>query len=81
MITESAIYWITRMYFLHGLALAVSIVFVVLTLAWLVVSAICHLGIGYGGGFYTYNQRNMCYQSYPRYCQQRTSTGNAQQGT
>ena len=43
MITESAIYWITRMDFLHGLASGVSIVFVVLVLAWLVASAICHI--------------------------------------
>ena len=42
MMTESTIYWITRMTFLHGLALTTSITFTVLTLAWLGTSAICH---------------------------------------
>lgn len=42
MITESEMYWLTRLYSLHIIALVVSITFTVLSGIWLVVSAICH---------------------------------------
>lgn len=43
MVTESTIYWITRMTFVHGFVLALSIAFTTLTCIWLIVSVICHI--------------------------------------
>lgn len=42
MISESTIYWITRMDYLHGLIWSVALIVTILCLIWLVVSAICH---------------------------------------
>ena len=43
MITESTIYWITRMSFVHGFALGLSITFTTLVAIWLIASAVCHI--------------------------------------
>lgn len=42
MITETEMYWLTRMYYLHVVVLTYSIVITVLSAAWLIVSGICH---------------------------------------
>jgi len=42
MITETEMYWLTRLYYLQGLVLAASIIFTLLSGVWLVASAICH---------------------------------------
>jgi len=42
MITESEMYWLTRLDHLHIIAVAISVTVVILSGIWLVVSSICH---------------------------------------